>query len=530
VSLRTRLLLAAGAMVLVALVSADIATYKELGSFLYGRIDQSLESSHIAIEGALGSHGPGGPSGAGRGQGNATPGGFSDTGPGGGEASSTPEPGQPCPSFLGLSSDSLDGLTPGTFVEVRNASGAVTYRCSIPVFGQASPTPHLPSRITGFERNAADASEPTTFFTVPATQSGAAAFRVRASVLGGGPDSGGQLILAEPVGSAVSTLDRLLHVELIVTAAALVAAIVLGWWLVRVGLRPLAAVERTAGAIARGELDQRVPGENNATEVGRLARTLNTMLGRIESAFAQRDATEAELRRSETRMRQFVADASHELRTPLAAVSAYAELFGQGASAHAADLERVMGGIRSETARMGHLVEDLVLLARLDEGRPLAHEDVELVALAADAVRTASTVGPEWPVMLVAHHPLEVVGDPSRLRQVIDNLLANVRSHTPPGTAAVVTVAQEGDEAVVRVADDGPGLDAEQSAKVFERFYRADPSRSRQHGGAGLGLSIVASLAKAHGGTVSVASSASGGAEFSVRLPLAGPEAPAEAT
>ena len=221
-------------------------------------------------------------------------------------------------------------------------------------------------------------------------------------------------------------------------------------------------------------------------------------------------------------MRQFVADASHELRTPLTAVSAYAELFEQGAAARAEDLERVMHGIRSETARMGHLVEDLLLLARLDEGRPLEREDVELVGIAAEAVQTAATVGPQWPVHLVARLPVEIVGDRMRLRQVLDNLLANVRTHCPVGTSTVVAVEQVGDEAVITVSDDGPGLSPDDAARVFERFFRADASRSRRHGGTGLGLSIVGSITRAHGGTVTAGAASGGGTVFTVRLPLAG--------
>jgi two-component system OmpR family sensor kinase len=363
--------------------------------------------------------------------------------------------------------------------------------------------------------NSADFNEPTTYFTTSSAQSGGPPFRVRASEL----RNGGQLILAVPLDSTVSTLHRLAFIELAVTGGALVAALLLGWWLVRFGLRPLKAVERTADAIADGEFEQRVPGESTKTEVGHLARALNVMLGRIERAFEERDRTEADLRSSEARMRRFVGDASHELRTPLAAVSAYAELFDRGAAGRAEDLERVMSGIRGETRRMGQLVEDLLLLARLDEGRPLAREPVELVALCAEAVRTAATVGPQWPVTLHADEPVEIVGDGARIRQVVDNLLSNVRTHTPPGTSATVQVGLDGEAATIEVADDGGGLSDEQSAKVFERFYRADASRSRRHGGAGLGLSIVASIVEAHGGTVSVARSPAGGAAFTVRLP-----------
>jgi two-component system OmpR family sensor kinase len=348
---------------------------------------------------------------------------------------------------------------------------------------------------------------------------------VRASGLLGGS----QLILAAPLNQTANTLHRLLLIELIVTGGALAAAAVLGWWLVRVGLRPLEQVETTANAIAEGDLDRRVPEANPTTEVGRLARAFNAMVERIQEAFKQRDRTEAELRRSEERLRRFVADASHELRTPLAAVSAYAELFDTygpasrtgdtEARVEPEDLDRVMAGIRSEAGRMGLLVEDLLLLARLDEGRPLERGPVELVRVAAEAVDAARTVDPLWPTRIAASQPVEVIGDTARLRQVIDNLLANVRAHTPPGTNTTVRVAREGTEAVVEVSDDGPGLSAEQAEKAFERFYRAEVSRSRQYGGAGLGLSIVAAIIGAHGGSVGVRQTDGGGATFTVRLP-----------
>jgi two-component system OmpR family sensor kinase len=527
VSLRLRLLLAVGAVALTALAIADVVTYQELRSFLYNRIDQSLQQSHIAMEGALGSRSRGAlgrgafPSSGGQSPGNTTgPPPVSSTG-----ESTTKESSQPptCNGFAGLSGDLLHELEPGTFIEVRSASNAILCRSlqPAPLGSSESADPTLPTRITGFVPDAADFHEPTVYFT--SVDSG---FRLRASVLNGGPYSGGQLLIGLPVGSTISTLGRLVEVELAVTGAALLAALLMGWWLVRVSFRPLRAVEATAEAIARGELAERVPGEEARTEVGRLARAINVMLGRIEKAFAQRDATEQNLRASEGRMRQFVADASHELRTPLTAVSAYAELFEQGAATRADDLQRVMHGIRSETTRMGSLVEDLLLLARLDEGRPLEREEVELLGVAAEAVQTASTVGPQWPVRLVAAHPVEIVGDRMRLRQVLDNLLANVRTHCPQGTRCVVTVDKDDHDAVISVEDDGPGLGPEEASRVFERFFRADPSRSRRLGGAGLGLSIVASIAQAHGGTVTAGSGSGGGTVFTVRLPLSGAPEP----
>jgi two-component system OmpR family sensor kinase len=282
-------------------------------------------------------------------------------------------------------------------------------------------------------------------------------------------------------------------------------------------------METTAEAIAEGQLDRRVPDDGKRTEVGRLARALNVMLGRIQGAFAERDATEAELRASEDRLRRFVADASHELRTPLAAVSAYAELFGRGAGAHPDDLERVMVGIQGESARMGRLVEDLLLLARLDEGRPFEPVPVELVGLVGEARQAAMVVGPGWPVTLVASQPVEVMGDRERLRQVLDNLLANVRAHTPEGTAVTVSVHRDGDRALVEVADQGSGISDEEAAHVFDRFYRADTSRSRGTGGTGLGLSIVAAIVDSHGGEVQATHRPGGGAVFSVWLPLSPP-------
>lgn len=527
-SLRLRLLLAVGAVALTALAIADVVTYQELRSFLYNKIDQSLELSHMPIEGALGSapRGAGGgssPSGGGlfpHGQ----PGPYPGVVPGSTPtttATTTHAAPPSCDELAGFAGGLLHELQPGTFVEVRSSSNVVLCRSTqVELGSDTSGAPQLPTHITGFVANSSDYGERTVYFTAAGTDRDDTQYRVRASVLDGGPYSGGVLLVGVPLGSTVSTLDRLVAVELIVSGAALMAALLLGWWLVRVSFRPLRAIEGTADAIARGELAERVPGEEARTEVGRLARALNAMLGRIERAFTQRDATEEELHASEGRMRQFVADASHELRTPLTAVSAYAELFEQGAATRADDLERVMQGIRSETARMGHLVEDLLLLARLDEGRPLERKEVELVGLAAEAVQTAVTVGPGWPVRLVAREPVEIIGDRMRIRQVLDNLLANVRTHCPEGTSSVVTVDCEDGDALIGVRDDGPGLSPGDAERVFERFFRADASRSRRFGGAGLGLSIVASITKAHGGTVTAAPAPGGGTMFTVRLPL----------
>lgn len=464
-SLRLRLLLAVGVVALAALVAADAATYRSLSSYLYGRVDSTLDQEHLAIE-----HGAGGDA----------------------DARSGFFPG-----------------APGAFVEVRDASGnQIGSPSAAFVPGGQSYTPKLPAQFEHFT-SAGRSEEPHTYVTSPSVEKGGPLFRVRVEKL----TNGNTLIVATPLTDVQQTLRRLLFVEISVTAGALLAAGVLGWWLVRRGLRPLVEVERTAEAISGGDLDRRVPGESAQTEIGHVAKAFNTMVTRIQAAFAQRDATEAKLRR-------FVADASHELRTPLAAVSAYAELFDRGASDRPADLSRVMSGIRIETDRMGRLVGDLLLLARLDEGRPLEREPVELVSLANEAIETARAVSTAWTTTLEARGPVEIVGDPARLRQVFDNLLSNVRAHTPSGTSARVAIRREDDTAVIEVADDGPGLSDDDAARVFERFFRADPSRSRKHGGAGLGLGIVAAIVHAHGGTIAASPAPGGGAAFTVRLPI----------
>lgn len=500
-SIRLRLLLVTALVAVVALVAADTVLYTSLRSFLFSQIDNGLELSHRSVESSISG--------------------------GAGAMEPPPEAGASTPQCAPLDGAPVNtgGLAPGTFIEVRDAKNATIWTCTLRELGSSQVVPpSLPARITGFVANAADDREKTVYFTA-AAERGDGAYRVRASILRSGPEAGGTLIVAVPLSGTDSTLDTLRNVELIVTAGALAVALILAWLLVRTSLQPLRDIERTADAITAGQLTERVPADSARTEVGRVARAFNVMLERIESAFAQRDRTEADLRASEERMRQFIADASHELRTPLAAVSAYAELFERGAAERPDDLRRVLQGIRVESQRMGHLVEDLLLLARLDEGRPLRLEPMDLVAAAGESVAAARVVGPEWPVVLRAAAPVTIEADPLRIRQVIDNLLANVRVHTPPGTSATVTVASDGRRATVTVADDGPGLSQADAARIFERFFRADPSRSRQHGGAGLGLSIVEAIVHAHAGTVEVSSEQGGGARFSVSLPVHGPQA-----
>ncbi len=332
-----------------------------------------------------------------------------------------------------------------------------------------------------------------------------------------GPPSraaGARLLVAVPLSEVNDTLNRLLLIEVAVGAVTLAGLALLALWLVRLGLRPLERMGATADAIAGGDLSHRVADDDPRTEVGRLGRTLNAMLARIEESFAERRA-------SEDRLRRFVADASHELQTPLTSVRGYAELFRRGGADDPADLETIMRRIEAESARMGVLVDDLLLLARLDQGRPLDLRAVDLAAIAAELSADARVVEPDRPITVRGGSPVMVQGDDLRLRQVVGNLLGNARAHTPPGAPVTVTTARRDGEAVLEVADTGPGLSPEHAGRVFERFFRADPSRARASGGSGLGLSIVAAIAEAHGGRAEVESTPGAGATFRLVLPAA---------
>jgi two-component system OmpR family sensor kinase len=394
-------------------------------------------------------------------------------------------------------------------VQVRSLDGdtvvATFSGATLP--GASVPAPDMPEQV---EPPAGSGDpEAVRYFTV-AGEKGGVKYRVRASV---GLDDRAMLLVATSLRDVDSTLHRLLLIELVVTALVLGAIAGLGLWLVRLGLRPLDAIGQTASAIAAGDLSRRVERAEERTEVGRLGLALNAMLARIESSFRAQAASERKLRR-------FVADASHELRTPLSAVRAYAELYDRGAADRPADLERSMRGISRESERMSLLVDDLLLLARLDDGRPLEREPVQLDEVVGEAVETAQAVDPDRAIELHAE-PATVLGDRDRLRQIVDNLLANVRAHTPPGTPASVSVARSNGSAEIAVTDAGPGLDEEHLAHLFERFYRADASRARASGGVGLGLAIVAAVAEAHGGTVSASSRPGEGTTIAIALPLA---------
>ena len=477
--LQVKLIVAVLALVTVALVLIGLASAAALEGYLVGRLDDQLALVAGRYTHEEDQFGPG---------------------PGGGR-----RPGPPSPYL----------------VQKRDADGGITGNLPNDSLDNEESSPRLPSDAAWFAEHAGKAA------TVPAT-AGDGRWRVVVEPTG----DGGSVVVAASLDGIDSTTRQLRTIDLVVSLVVLVLLAGAGAAIVRASLRPLVEIEQTARAIAAGDLTRRVPDHDPRTEVGRLGRALNTMLAQIESAFSARAASEASARRSEDRMRRFVADASHELRTPLTTIRGFAELYRQGAARDPAELDRLMRRIEDQAARMGLLVEDLLLLARLDQQRPLDRVPVDLLALAADAVTDAHAVAPDRRIELVLSpgdgepgHALVVLGDEQRLRQVLANLVDNALSHTPAGSPLEVRVGEAALDgrpgAAVEVVDHGPGLAPEQAERVFERFYRADPARSAADGGAGLGLSIVAALVAVHGGTVQVDSVPGRGARFRVVLPLA---------
>jgi two-component system, OmpR family, sensor kinase len=315
------------------------------------------------------------------------------------------------------------------------------------------------------------------------------------------------------------TVRSLVWLQVGIGVAVLVVVGIASFAVVQRSLRPLSQVEQTAAAIAAGQLDRRVPERDPRTEVGRLSLALNGMLAQIQQAMASSESSAEKARGSEDRMRRFITDASHELRTPLTTIRGFAELYRQGA---ARDVAMLLSRIENEAGRMGLLVDDLLLLARLDVQRPLEHRQVDLLALASDAVHDGQAIDPKRTINLeVFDGPgtPEVLGDEPRIRQVLSNLVANALQHTPESADVTVRVGTEGNDAVLEVVDKGPGMSEQDASRVFERFYRTDSSRARASGGTGLGLAIVDSLVHAHGGAVTVTTTSGEGCCFRVTLP-----------
>jgi two-component system OmpR family sensor kinase len=467
VSLRARLIFGLLALAAAGLITLAAITYFEQRSFQLRRVDQEARAGIRYISHELDCYGAnvaGIPGSIGCGQ-------VLFGGPG--------------------ESSSEVTVPPGTFGERRDASGA-PLRPQVWVYRRLA-APRLPVHIP--------LNHPITVGSSSGTD-----FRVLAVATG---DQPGTTIIAIPLTEAAQTLHRLLTVEALVILGILAALAALAWWVVRLGLRPLDRIAQTAGAIAAGDLSRRVTPATDRTEVGRLGLALNAMLAQIEKAFREREA-------SESRLRQFLADASHELRTPLAAIRGYAELSRLGAAKDPESMRR----IEDEAKRMGDLVENLLMLARLDQVPETAREPVEISTLVADAAQDAHVTAPDRDVNFEAQGPVTVMGDSAQLRQVVSNLVRNALVHTPKGTPVDLRVGRDAGAAVIEVRDHGNGLPAEDPNLLFERFWRADPGRGRGAGGAGLGLSIVRAVVEAHGGRVTAANAPGSGAVFTVHLPL----------
>jgi two-component system, OmpR family, sensor kinase len=475
-SLRARLLSGVLAMTAVGLVAAGGATYLALRSFLVDRVDQQLMASRAAVGRAL-------------------------------RQSSTST----------ISTTTLDQVAPPVaFVEVRDGEGRVVAVHVASSISGSGPEPRLPAVLhpPPAPRSGVPSRERTLQFDVAAV-SGAGRYRVLVSSL---PASAGVLIVAVSLDDVTATLHRLLRVEVLIAVALLALLALAAFWLLRRGLRPLERISDVAGTIAHGDLDVRVSPAEERSEIGRLGLALNGMLERLEDAFARRDRSEAQLRR-------FVSSASHELRTPLTSIRGYAALLRRGARHNPEDLEKSISRIESEATRMAGLIDDLLLLARLDEERPLARTRTDLAVIARDAADDARARDPERSIAVEARAPVVVLGDEPRLRQIVANLLENAQVHTPARAPVRIEVGVRDQMAVLAVIDSGPGIDPEQAAHVFERFYRATPPGSDDTAprteGSGLGLAIVTTIAQAHGGSATVTSRPGEGARFEITLPLA---------
>jgi two-component system OmpR family sensor kinase len=464
-SLRGRLLLGVISLVVIGLLISDIAVYLFLQQFLISRVDVQLTSNYQAAVGVLG--GP-------------------DEGP-----------------------RSSFGYRPGTVFELVSQNGSLLASPKVVTTVGSAPSNALPVLPKKLANSGID--KPSPAYTVEGT-GGVEKYRV----IDWPEDSfnGNFVVLAIPLTDELSTLSQMLILESKISLGVVAATVILALLIVRIGLRPLQRMGAVAQDIAAGDMTRRVEPATPKTEIGRLGLALNDMLSQIEAAFAERTA-------SNDRLRRVIADASHELRTPLTSIRGYAEMLRRGAAESPTDSESARRRIEEESIRMTGLVDDLLVLARLDQGRPLDKAAVDLRTIANDAVADARVVAPHREISLSANGPVIVTGDDTRLRQVMGNLLRNALVHTPQLTPIEVVVATDDGLGHMSVADHGPGLAEGDVGRIFEPFYRADPSRSRDSGGSGLGLSIVSAVVAAHGGHVKVTKTEGGGATFEVELPLA---------
>ena len=476
-SLRNRLLLATVVVAAIGIAASDFAANAELRGFLIRQVDSQLTSvadgsiTRLVRAGIAPSN---------------------DDGTNG----STTSP------FRAVSP--LRGVPSATSLTLLDASGVVLGEVGGDISSGGSPATF--SGMTLVQVAATKGKAFTVHTENPQTSTRAVAFVL--------PSNLGSVVISVSLNSVERTLHELSLLFLLISLAVLFLIGLISRWLITLSLKPLLEVEVIAAAIADGDLSARLPEMQSKTEIGRLTKSLNTMLGRIEESFEQKNASESKLRR-------FVADASHELRTPLTAIRGFAELHRQGAVSGTEKTKELVGRIEKESIRMGSLVEDLLLLARMDEARPHSLEPVDLTHLIKESVASALAAGPDHPIALEVPADLYVLGDNKRIHQALGNLLANARTHTPSGTSIKVSAATSDLETTVTVEDSGPGLSESDQERIFERFFRVDPSRARHAGeGSGLGLSIVDAVMKAHGGSVSVESEIGKGSTFTLHFPI----------
>ncbi len=396
-----------------------------------------------------------------------------------------------------------DGSTPDDVLYSRLAIVVLDEQgLLIGAYPSDAPLPDLPSDLPG------SAAAPDAPPTTASVGSGSSHFRIAARPR---TDAAGTVVAALPLTEVDATLRRLLLIEALVGGLVLLGVAVLVRASVATGLRPLVRIANTADDIAAGRLSDRVA-ETGGAEVERLGNAFNEMLARLQASFLEQQS-------SEERLRRFVADASHELRTPLTSIRGFSELTRRLGPEADEERRNALARIEDEAVRMSRLVDDLLVLARLDQRRDRRREPVDLTLLARDVVEAARELEPERPLELIASGPAIVEGDPDQFRQVLMNLVGNVRTHTPPGTPASVTVTRAGDAVIVGVHDEGPGIATADQPRLFDRFYRADTARTRTTGGSGLGLAIVQTIVEAHGGEIGVVSDPGDGTTFTIVLP-----------
>lgn len=470
-SLTARLLLVVEVVVLVALLTASFVIYAVNQNFLYMQTDNQLESASTSIASILNRTGH-------------------------------------------ISTFELSRIAPGMFVEVINAAGVA----QTPLVYAYQPgitstfTPNLAKNI--YLPNSLNKLR---FFNVGAIESPNTTFRVSTEEL----LNGQYLVVAMPINALKSSLDNLITTEVAVDVSVLLGSFLVGFFLLKLGMKPLSGIRDHAKAINSGNLSKRLPVASSQTEIGELSNALNHMLDEIEAAFLEKESSACALRAQQDATKNFIADASHELRTPLSAAMAYGELAQKTLDRDLNEAKEFLARLLKEMQRMKSLIDDLILLARFDVGKALNLENVDLVEIIKEAAESSLALGTKWPVKLELEDSCFIKGDGLRLRQVFDNLFSNVRNYCPENTRILIQLKKVNENKVkVVFEDNGPGFDKQYELKIFNRFFTVESSRAKSNGGVGLGLAIVAAIIRAHGGEIKAKVNEPVGLSFEIILPI----------